>query len=91
MSRPLAGRRLGDAGGLGKRKDVEREALARKVGVAVGVVGFFFIRVWLLMLAVGALHGAVPGVPTISYGTAGLVLLGVQALKRPTSAVDSRK
>ena len=39
------------------------------------------LRAWLFMLGIGAVHGALPAVPTVSFGAALLVLLGVSAVR----------
>jgi anti-sigma factor RsiW len=64
------------------REEAERAAFAagcRKFAVSMALLP---LRAWLLMLGVGALHGAFLALPTIGFGAALLVLLAVEAVAR---------
>lgn len=56
---------------------------ADPVAVTVGcaaVLGVPFLTAWILMLAMGALHSAVPAVPAWGYWTVFPILLGLNVL-----------
>ena len=66
-------------------KERERkEAFERAAGKFLGTLLLIPLLAFLLMLAVGAVHGFAPAVPAIGYGTTLLLVLGVDALSALT-------
>ncbi len=63
------------------QSDSSREAFVTAFVTAVLALPFLPLRAWLFMLGVGAVHGVLPAVPTVSFGAALLVLLGVSAVR----------
>ncbi|GGX26868.1 hypothetical protein [Streptomyces chryseus] len=53
------------------------EDIPKAVAEVVGFLTLLPLHAWILMLFMGALHGIAGPVPAIGYGTAVLVLLGV--------------
>lgn len=43
-------------------------------------LGYFFVRAWMVMITIGALHTAVPEVPAISYSASVLLVMLVSVL-----------
>ncbi|WP_282203908.1 hypothetical protein [Kitasatospora fiedleri] len=66
-----------------KARTAQSEAFGRGCSMAVAHAAVLPVRAWLFMLGVGAAHGAAPAVPTVGFGTALLVMLGVGALVPP--------
>jgi preprotein translocase subunit SecD len=61
-----------------------KEAFARNAGRFLTTLLLLPLVAFLLMLAVGAVHGFAPAVPAIGYGTTLLLVLGVDALSALT-------
>lgn len=63
---------------------MSKEEIAEKAGTIVGTlagaVGVLAFEAWLLMLVFGAVHGLVAAVPTVGYGTAALLTIGLNML-----------
>lgn len=63
-----------------EREQKQREAFTDALLKFSAGLALLPVEAWLVMLAVGALHGAVAAVPAIGYGAALLILLGVDVL-----------
>ena len=67
-----------------RRKDAlaaqQKEAFQKGFGVAAVTLMLLPVVAFILMLAVGAVHGFAPAVPAIGYGTTILIALGLDAL-----------
>lgn len=64
--------------------DEQGEKFVAGCMVVLVALSFLPLRAWLFMIGIGAAHGAVSPIPTISYGTSFLVLLGLDAVYRRT-------
>ncbi|MFI6444700.1 hypothetical protein [Kitasatospora sp. NPDC050543] len=64
-----------------KATDPQAEAFGKACATLALALPFIPLRAWLFMLGVGAAHGAVEAVPTLGFGSALLVLLGVSAVR----------
>ncbi|WP_228973416.1 hypothetical protein [Streptomyces sp. DH12] len=63
-----------------ERERKQREAFMQSATKFVVSLAFLPLEAWVVMLALGALHGAVAAVPAIGYGAALLILLGINIL-----------
>ncbi|MFC8583213.1 hypothetical protein ACFUGD_01345 [Streptomyces sp. NPDC057217] len=62
---------------MSKRPDISGAALA---GACLAIPVLLLTEAWLLMLVFGAVHGLVAAVPTIGFGTAALLTVGLNML-----------
>jgi hypothetical protein len=62
-----------------KRRKVETTAdgAALIAGACLGMLAVIPFEAWLLMLVLGAIHGIVVAVPAVGFGTAVLLVIGL--------------
>lgn len=53
---------------------------AAVVGACLAVLAVIPLEAWVLMLVLGAVHGIVAAVPAVGFGTAVLLVLGLNML-----------
>lgn len=66
-----------------RKQEAERkpkEEFQRHASRLLGGLAVLPLLAFFLMLAIGAVHGFVPAVPAIGYGTTVLLILGADAL-----------
>ncbi|MEV7425172.1 hypothetical protein [Streptomyces sp. NPDC091212] len=73
--------------------DQMRKEKARRDAVAgcAGALAAYPLEAWLLMLVLGAVHGAFAAVPAVGFGTALLFVIGLNMATGYLRRVFSRK
>jgi hypothetical protein len=61
------------------------------VGACVGILAVIPFEAWLLMLVLGAVHGLVVAVPAVGFGTAVLLVIGLNMVTGYARKLFGRK
>lgn len=61
------------------------------VGGCAAALAILPTEAWLLMLVIGAVHGIVAGVPAVGFGTAVLLVIGLNMLTGYARKLFGRK